>query len=161
MPRYIDKFLQSISAGFQKLTGSETPEQQRLREALDLQQSVASLLYETARVDHDVKDEDLRVAADSLRQLFALSDEQTETLLSHAAHPHQRLTSYHPPVKMINKHFSAEQKHHLIEYMWRIAHADLEVDMHEDHFVRKIAELLYVPHSDFITAKHRARGSSS
>jgi uncharacterized tellurite resistance protein B-like protein len=44
--------------------------------------------------------------------------------------------------------------------MWRVAHADLELDMYEDHLVRKIAELLYVPHTEFITAKHRARSHS-
>jgi uncharacterized tellurite resistance protein B-like protein len=28
---------------------------------------------------------------------------------------------------------------------------------YEEHLIRKIAELLYVPHSAFIAAKHRAR----
>ena len=158
MPRTFDNLLQSLGAGFQKLLGGETPEQQHSRETLVLQQSVAALLYETARVDHDVKESDLRAAADSLRELFALPEEQAQALLLHAAQPHQRPTSYHPLVKMINRRFSAEQKHRLIEHMWRVAHADNEVDMYEDHIVRKIAELLYVPHSEFITAKHRARG---
>jgi uncharacterized tellurite resistance protein B-like protein len=58
---------------------------------------------------------------------------------------------------VLNKTFSAEQKQRLIEHMWRVAHADEEVHMYEDHLVRKIAELLYVPHSQFIAAKHRAR----
>ena len=157
MPRSFDNLLQSLAARFQKLVSAETPEQQQSRTALSLQESVATLLYETARVDHDVKESDLRTATDSMRELFALSDAQAQTLLSHAAHPHQRPTSYHPLVKVINKQFSAEQKHRLVEHMWRVAHADLEIDMYEDHLVRKIAELLYVPHSEFITAKHRAR----
>ena len=148
MPRSIDNFLQSLGAGFQK---------QHSRETLALQQSVASLLYETARVDHDVTDMDLRIAADSLQELFALSEEQAEALLSHAAHLHHRPTSYHPLAKIINTRFNAEQKQQLIEHMWRVAHTDSEIDAYEDHLVRKIAELLYVPHTDFITAKHRAR----
>lgn len=158
MPRSINNLLQSVRASLQKLVGGETPEQQHSRETLALQQSVATLLYETARVDHDVKELDLHIAAESLRELFGLSDEQAQALLSHASHPHQRPTSYHPLAKVINKRFSAKQKHRLVEHMWRVAHADHEVDMYEDHLVRKIAELLYVPHSDFITAKHRARG---
>jgi uncharacterized tellurite resistance protein B-like protein len=157
MPRFFDNLFQSLSASLQKLTGAETPEQQQSRQALALQSSVATLLYETARADHDVKEPDLQIAADSLRELFALSAAQAQALLSHAAHPHQRPTSYHPLVKVINKQFNAEQKHQLVEHMWRVAHADLEVDMYEDHLVRKISELLYVPHSEFITAKHRAR----
>jgi len=160
MPRSLDNLLQSLGAGLQKLVGGETPEQRYSRDTLTLQQAVASLLYETARVDHDVKESDLRTAADSLREIFALPEDQAQVLLSHAAEPHQRPTSYHPLVKMINKRFSAEQKYRLVEHMWRVAHADHEVDMYEDHLVRKIAELLHVPHSAFITAKHRARGNA-
>ncbi len=160
MPRSFDSLIQSLSASLQKLTGAETPEQQQSREALALQSSVATLLYETARADHEVKEEDLQIAADSLREIFALTEAQARTLISQAAQPHERATSYHPLVKVINKKFSAEQKHRLVEHMWRVAHADLEVDMYEDHLVRKIADLLYVPHSEFITAKHRARRHS-
>ena len=160
MPRYFDNLLKSLSASLQNLTGAETPDQQQSREALALQEAVATLLYETARADHDVKESDLQIAADSLRELFALPEQQAMVLLSHAAQPHQRPTSYHPLVKLINKQFSAKQKNQLVEHMWRVAHADLELDMYEDHLVRKIAELLYVPHSEFITAKHRARSHS-
>ena len=160
MPRYFDNLFESLSASLQKLTGAETPEQQQSREALALQEAVATLLYETARADHDVKEADLQTATNSLRELFALPEQQAMLLLSHAAKPHQRPTSYHPLVKLINKQVSAEQKHQLVEHMWRVAHADLEVDMYEDHLVRKIAELLHVPHSEFITAKHRARANS-
>jgi len=157
MSRTFDNLLQSLSESWQKLTGAETPEQKQSREARAVQEAVASLLYETARADREVKQSDLRIAADSLRELFALAEHQATALLSQAAKPERRPTSYHPLVKLINKQFSAEQKRQLIEHMWRVAHADLEVDMYEDHLVRKIAELIYVPHSDFITAKHRAR----
>jgi uncharacterized tellurite resistance protein B-like protein len=160
MPRYFDSLLKSLSASLQNLTGSETPEQQQSRETLALQQAVATLLYETARANHEVKESDLQISANSLRELFALPEQQVMALLSHAAQPHQRPTSYHPLIKLINKHFSAAQKNQLIEHMWRVAHADLELDMYEDHLVRKIAELLYVPHTEFITAKHRARSHS-
>ena len=160
MSQYFDNLFQSLSTSLQKLTGAETPEQQQSREALALQEAVATILYETARADHEVKESDLQIATNSLREIFALSEQQALDLMSHAAQPHQRPTSYHPLVKLINKKFGAEQKHQLVEHMWRVAHADLEVDMYEDHLVRKIAELLYVPHSEFITAKHRARGHS-
>jgi uncharacterized tellurite resistance protein B-like protein len=160
MPPSFDNLLQSLSASLQKLAGVETPEQKETREARAVQEAVASLLYETARADHEVKESDLRIAANSLCELFALSDTQAQALLSDAARPQQRPTSYHPLVKLINKRFDAGKKSQLVEHMWRVAHADLEVDMYEDHLVRKIAELLYVPHNEFITAKLRAREQS-
>ena len=41
----------------------------------------------------------------------------------------------------------------LIEQIWRIILADDDVDKYEEHLVRRIAELLYVSHRDFIRAK--------
>lgn len=161
MSTVFKKLMRSLSSTMHKLIDGETPDQRQLRESLALQHSVAALLYETARVDHRVTDADLGIASESLRELFSISDKQARELLAHVAQLHLRPTSYHPLVKSINDKFTAEQKHRLIELMWRVAHADREIDMHEDHLVRKIAELLYVPHSEFITAKHRARKHSA
>jgi uncharacterized tellurite resistance protein B-like protein len=121
-------------------------------------QAAASLLAEMTRVDHEIKDGDVRVALDALQELFALSPEQAEALLSHAARLENRPTSYHQAVSLLNRHLTREQKVRLVENMWRVAHADAEIHMYEDHLVRKISELLYLSHTDFITAKHRARG---
>ncbi len=158
MANPLTKLLDSLNSGLQKMAGGETPEQRLSREKQQMQQAVATLLYETARVDHDVKGEDLRVAEDCLRELFALSAQQAQALLTHAAQLNQRPTSYHPLTRVINDHLNAGEKQRLIEYMWRVAHADQQVDMYEDHLVRKIADLLYVSHREFISAKHRARG---
>lgn len=121
-------------------------------------QAAASLLAEMTRVDHEIKDGDLRAARDALQQLFALTPEKAQMLLSHASRPENRLTSYHHAVALLNRNLARDQKVQLVESMWRVAHADAEVHMYEDHLVRKISDLLYLSHTDFITAKHRARG---
>ena len=41
--------------------------------------------------------------------------------------------------------------------MWRVAYADARLSAHEMHVVRKIADLLYVPHAAYIAAKMRAK----
>jgi uncharacterized tellurite resistance protein B-like protein len=41
--------------------------------------------------------------------------------------------------------------------MWQVAYADGHLSAHENHLMRKIADLLYVSHSDYIAAKVRAR----
>jgi uncharacterized tellurite resistance protein B-like protein len=150
-------FLDAITDGLQKAVGGETEQEREARQTREIQQAVAMLLYETARVDSDVKNEDLQVAGECLQKLFGLSGEQARGLLDQAAVPDQRPTSYRPMTKLVNERFSPEEKYRLVEYMWRVANADFEIDMYEDHLVRKIAELLYVPHREFISAKHRAK----
>jgi uncharacterized tellurite resistance protein B-like protein len=160
MARSLRSLLQSVGEGLQKVLGTHTSEPGPAAQALLVQQAVASLLYETARADHAVKQEDLDAASDCLRELFALTAEQAAALLAHAGHARHRPTSYHPLVSVINQNLGADEKRRLVEYMWRVAHADREIDMYEDHLVRKIADLIYVPHRDFISAKHRARGAA-
>jgi uncharacterized tellurite resistance protein B-like protein len=45
----------------------------------------------------------------------------------------------------------------LIEMLWRVAWADKVLSDHEQHMMRKISSLLYIPHKDYIAAKQRAR----
>ncbi len=161
MVKPLRSILGSLSEGLQKLAGVETEEQRIARQTQQLHAAVAMLLYETARADHDVTSDDLQVANQCLSELLDLDAEQARELMQEAAQPHERPTSYHPLVKAINEQFSAEQKFALIEHMWRVAHADADVDKYEDHLIRKISELIYVHHRDFIAAKHRARDRSS
>ena len=61
---------------------------------------------------------------------------------------------------LINEQFSQAQKILVIEMMWRVAYADAVLTGSEQQTVRKIAELLHVPHGDYIHAKMRARAAA-
>ncbi len=41
--------------------------------------------------------------------------------------------------------------------IWKLAYADNELDVMEEHRIRRIAELINVDHSDFIRLKIQAR----
>ena len=119
--------------------------------------AAATLLAEMARVDGKVTPADLRAARDALCTLFALPAEGAQALIEHAGRVENRPTSYFPAVSVLNRHLSAAQKVQLVEQLWRVANADRDIDVYEDHLVRKIADLLYVPHADFITSKLRVK----
>jgi uncharacterized tellurite resistance protein B-like protein len=125
--------------------------------ALGLEQAVAALLYEMARMDYEIKEEDLASARRALVALFAADEAAAAALLEQARAGSNRLTSYHEPLSAINATFTIEQKILLIEHLWRVAHADDSLHEHEDHLVRKIADLLYVPHVQTMLARQRAR----
>lgn len=146
--------MKNLLKAFQKLFSGAADE----APAVDaIPMAAATLLAEVARVDHDVKDADLAAARESLQQLFALEPEKADALLAHALRPENRPTSYHAIVSVLNRALSMADKVRLIEHMWRVAHVDREIDMYEDHLVRKISDLLYLSHTDFIHARHRAR----
>ncbi|MEX0957682.1 MAG: TerB family tellurite resistance protein [Burkholderiales bacterium] len=148
---------QSIASALQKLFGDPETSAAQSRELEQAEVAAATLLAEMVRADLDAKEVDRRAAIDALRDLFPISEQKAEDLIDHVSHFDRRPTSYHPFVKVLNRSFSPEQKQRLVEHMWRVAHADDDVHKYEDHLVRKIAELLYVPHSQFIATKHRAK----
>ena len=64
--------------------------------------------------------------------------------------------SLHDFTRKVNEVLDAGEKAALIELLWEVAVADNVIDKYEEYFIRKIADLLYVPHKDYIKAKHRA-----
>ncbi len=120
-----------------------------------LQLAAAALLLEVSRADFKMHDEELRAVADALGTNFAFSQEDTNDLLKVALAQNEDAVSLHPFVRLINDHFTVEQKRQIVEAMWRVAFSDRRLDKYEEAQIRKIADLLYVPHKDFIMTKLR------
>ena len=66
-------------------------------------------------------------------------------------------TSLYEFTRLINDEYDYDEKLRLIENMWRIAFSDDELDKYEEHLIRKVSELIYVSHSDFIRLKLKVR----
>ena len=126
-----------------------------------LQIATAALLLEMMRMDNQVALEERNAIAGSMRQLFGLELEQLETLLVLAEQEVSQASGYYQFTSLINKHCSADQKIRIIENLWYVAMSDGHLDAHEVHLMRKIADLLYVGHADYIAAKQRARQSAN
>jgi uncharacterized tellurite resistance protein B-like protein len=118
-----------------------------------LKVATVALLLETARADFDVLDDELALIANHARQFFSLSDNETKELVELADEEARNATCYHEFTSLINNSYLPEEKISIVEMMWRVAYADNDLEKYEEALVRKIADLLYVPHSAFISAK--------
>jgi uncharacterized tellurite resistance protein B-like protein len=124
-------------------------------ESRQLQVAVAGLLREMIRVDLTEKAEESGTAIVALMALFDMPDRDARALLEEAgAH---RFTSYFGPVSIIKRMLPMESRIALVEHLWRVAFADSDLDTYEDHFVRKIAHLLYVTNTEAMLGRQRAR----
>lgn len=124
-------------------------------ERAHLETAVAGLLLEMMRVDLKEKPEEAAAVRDALASMFALDPDAADALVGRAgAH---RYTSYFGPVGVIKRLLDLPQRIVLVEHLWRVAFADTQLDPYEDHFVRKIAHLLYVSNTDAMLARQRAR----
>jgi len=120
-----------------------------------LQLATVVLFLEMMNMDDKVEAVEQDIIFALIHQNFSLSAEQTTSLLALAEQQRKQATDYFQFTSLINKGYSLEQKIGLIESLWKIAFIDGVLDMNEEYLVRKIADLLYVPHTAFIMAKNR------
>ncbi len=115
--------------------------------------AATALLLEVSRADFDIQEEELKEIADALKKRFSFSHEEVQNLLELALTEHESHVSIYPFVKIINEGCSPEEKKLLLQDLWHVAYADNKLDKYEEYQIRKIADLLFLSHSDFIQTK--------
>jgi uncharacterized tellurite resistance protein B-like protein len=128
------------------------------RERRHLQVAVAALLHEARRADYHPGDDEYAVAQRALAELFGLAEEECVAVLEEGRARAEQSHSFYAPVTVIKRDFPLEERIRLVEHLWRVAYANGKLDPYEDHYVRKIAHLLYVPNTQSMLARNRARG---
>ena len=118
-----------------------------------LQLASAALLIELSKADFEQNETELEAIRGLLAKEHDISAEEIDELMALAEEQFEDDNAYHPYTSLITQHFSPEQKVRLLETLWKVAIADGEISKYEDHLIRKVSELIYVPHRDFIRSK--------
>ncbi len=126
-----------------------------------IQLATAALFIEMTRADFEVTEEELKSIENEVRATFGLDQDQSHELLELAKSETSESVELFQFTRLIDREFTPNEKCDLVERLWRIALADDHIDRYEEHLVRKIANLLHVPHRDFIEAKKRAKSASA
>jgi uncharacterized tellurite resistance protein B-like protein len=123
-----------------------------------LRVATALLLIEVAKADYadDLAEDEAMLA--SLKQFFALDDAAAGLLIDEARSTADKAVELQQFTRRLHEQLSVAEKQRVVEMLWQVALADSRLDKHEDHLVRRIAELLYVSHADLIRIRNRVRG---
>jgi uncharacterized tellurite resistance protein B-like protein len=121
--------------------------------------AAAALLAEVVYADHDISSQERDALLVGIRSRFELSDAEAQELMALAQKEARDATDLHQFTSQINQHFTDAQKLWLIEELWRMAYADQTLHRHEEYLVRKVADLIHVPNTAAMAAKHRAQSS--
>ncbi len=128
----------------------ETPLEHRL------QLASAALMVEMLHVDEQVTAAEEEKLLLILKQRFDLDGTEIDALVDLAHNEKHEATDYYAFTSLINEHYTQQQKTRLVEDLWQLAYADHHLDKYEEHLLRRLADLLHVPHQDFIRTKHKA-----
>ena len=124
-----------------------------------LQLATAALLFEMLRADYAEHPREHEALKRALQQSFSLTPGETRELARLAEREAAEAVSLYQFTALINQHFSPSEKVRVVEMLWQVAYADGRLNRYEEALVRKIAELIHVPHRDFIQAKLRVKGT--
>ena len=125
----------------------------------NLRVAIAALLIEMMNADFECTEEERRSILSLLRERFELAPEEVDEIFSLAEQQVENAVSHYQFTSLIKDSFSYEERVQLIELLWQVAYADATLQKYEEALVRKIADLIYVRHNDFIAAKHRVLAS--
>ncbi len=134
----------------------ETTEQRERR----LHLVAAALLVETARADFTQGSEEQVTMERLLSESLDLELTEVRQLIDNASAKVDESTSLYEFTREINDNFTPEQKLQLVADMWAVAYADGNLDRYEEHLIRRVAELTYVSHVDYIRLKLAARDTA-
>ena len=118
-----------------------------------IQLAAATLLIEVSNSDFDLDETELDTITAVLRDTYQLDPIALDSLVKLANDEVDNASSLYQFTRLINDHYSYAQKIKLLDSMWQVAFADGRLDRYEEHVIRKVAELIYLPHSDYIRLK--------
>ena len=149
--------IESIKIFFEKKLTKKVEEEAPSSAMSRVDLTCAALLVEVMNSDHELDEREHQEFMTVLQQSYNIAESDLEELVQLAKDEAFEATSLYEFTKLINDSYDYEQKVELIENMWRIAFSDKRLDKYEDHLIRKVSELIYVSHSDFIKTKLKVR----
>jgi uncharacterized tellurite resistance protein B-like protein len=120
--------------------------------------AAAALMIEVSKSDYEQDPAELDKIRELLQRCFSVSIDEIDDFMIKAATSNADSTSLYPFTRYINDNCNNIEKYQLVTAMWEVAAEDGRIDKYEDHVIRKVADLIYLPHTDFIRAKLAATG---
>ena len=121
------------------------------------QLAACALMVEVAAIDENFSAIELSALGQEMQRKFQLPTDSANELIELATAEQDKAASLHQFTQLVNDHCDTNEKFELMVGMWRIAFADDHLDKYEEYMVRKVSELIYVSHSDFIRSKQIAK----
>lgn len=115
--------------------------------------ATAVLMHEIMCADGKMTQEEQDTFFSKLDELFSLPEDERKTLKSLSETQSEHAADFVQFTRVINQHCLARQKREILDALWHIAYSDGKLDPHEEHLIRRIADLMHMPHSQYIQSK--------
>ncbi len=118
--------------------------------------AAAIIMLEMAAADEHRDDKELDVIHRAMQDAFDIDDSELGELLRDAETLRREAVSLHDFTRDLKAHLDPDDRGELVGWLWCVAWADGRIDRYEEQLLRRLSDLLGVPHHEFIRRKHIA-----
>ncbi len=115
--------------------------------------AVCALFVEMGRIDETFTAAEMGQVLSILQKKYGLSGDQASALMAEADRELTESVDLWQFARVINEHFSVDQKVALIRRLWQVVYVDGKMDQHEHYLMNKLSNLLRLSHKQLIDAK--------
>lgn len=115
--------------------------------------AAAVLLFEVEHADFEHEHVERAALEQALVRLFSPDAETLQRLVAKVGEEAEQRVSLHDVIATVNEHLDREGRVALLRHFWEVAYADGELHPNEEHAIRRLADLMHLPHSDFIRTR--------
>ncbi len=119
----------------------------------DSNKATLFILLEVALADQQLSNDEISTLKSHILKKGLVKENEFDQYLQTLIKEHDWQLSIQPHTRLINETYNNQQKIDLLTQCWQIALSDNELDKHEEHRIRKLSDLLYLSHKDFIQTK--------
>ena len=125
--------------------------------SFEIELTAAVLAYEIARSDGEISKDELLVLMEEIESISTKVGKDKFEILKIIEIYSKDSISFHEFIEDINNSYSKEEKHSLLEFMWKIAYADGKLDVDEERLVRRVADLIRIKDIEVLKLKNLSK----
>ena len=127
---------------------------QKEEPSFEIELTAAVLAYEIARIDGDISSDELKILMEEIKIIAnKVGKEESEILKIIEIYSNDSV-SFYEFVEDINKGYTKNEKLSLLEFMWKIAYADGNLDVDEERLIRRLADMIKIKDIEVLKLKN-------
>ena len=120
----------------------------------DIELVAYALAYEVAIADGDIDDNELKRIKSGLLRISDKLSQSSNELFQIIEEHNRNSVSFYEFVEDINKGYTKNEKLSLLEFMWKIAYADGNLDVDEERLIRRLADMIKIKDMEVLKLKN-------
>ena len=127
---------------------------------IDIELTGSLLAYEIARSDGDIKDSELSIILEELKEIGSRVNKTENQILQIIQNFSTNSVSFHEFIEDINKDYTKEDKLSLLSFLWSVAYADSVLEVNEERLIRRIADLIHLKDLEVLKIKDKIKNNA-